>query len=57
MFVFFTGFLVASLPWCWVCAGAIALFRRALPSRGATAIEAQCGLSLLSLGIWMVVSI
>jgi len=53
MAVFFTGFFVASLSWCWISAGAIALFRRALPARGVRIIEAACGLSLVALGSWM----
>ncbi|WP_158888072.1 LysE family transporter [Amycolatopsis anabasis] len=55
--VFFTGFFVASLLWCWICAGAIALFRRALSTRGVRLLEAACGLSLVGLGIWMVLSL
>ncbi|TDD35004.1 helix-turn-helix domain-containing protein [Saccharopolyspora elongata] len=57
MAVFFIGFFAASLLWCWICAGAIALFRRALPARGVRAIEAVCGLSLVGLGIWLAASI
>ncbi|ADB31156.1 Lysine exporter protein (LYSE/YGGA) [Kribbella flavida DSM 17836] len=56
MAVFFLGFFIASLLWCWICAGAIAMFRRALPARGVQAIEAACGISLVGLGIWMALS-
>ncbi|WP_409494756.1 LysE family transporter [Amycolatopsis sp. cmx-11-12] len=57
MTVFFIGFFVASLMWCWICAGAIVLFRRALPARGVKVIEVACGVSLVSLGVWLAVSV
>lgn len=45
--VFFTGFMVSSLAWCFVCAGGIALLRRALPPMAVRAVELVCGLALL----------
>jgi chemosensory pili system protein ChpE len=57
MAVFFSGFFIASLLWCWICAGGIALFRRTLPPRGVQAIEALCGVCLVGLGLWMALSI
>lgn len=57
MGTFFAGFFVASLLWCWVWVGAIALFRRAVPARGVQAVEILCGVALAGLGVWMAVSI
>jgi chemosensory pili system protein ChpE len=57
MGTFFVGFFVASLLWCWICVGAIALFRRAVPVRGVQAVEALCGVTLIGLGLWMAVSL
>jgi chemosensory pili system protein ChpE len=45
--VFFTGFMLASLVWCFVCAGAIAGLRRALPPVAVRGVELLCGLALL----------
>lgn len=45
--VFFTGFVLASLGWCFVCAGAIAGLRRALPPAAVRVVEFLCGLALL----------
>jgi chemosensory pili system protein ChpE len=45
--VFFTGFMTSSLAWCFICAGLIALLRRALPPLAVRLMEAACGLSLI----------
>jgi chemosensory pili system protein ChpE len=45
--VFFTGFMLASLGWCFVCAGAIAGLRRALPPAAVRVVELLCGAALL----------
>ncbi|HXV93160.1 MAG TPA: LysE family transporter [Pseudonocardia sp.] len=45
--VFFAGFMTSSLLWCVVCAGGIALLRRALPPAAVRAVELVCGLALL----------
>lgn len=47
--VFFTGFMVSSLAWCFVCAGGIALLRRALPPVAVRVVEGLCGAALLCL--------
>ncbi|MFP3965031.1 LysE family transporter [Actinomadura fulvescens] len=44
---FFTGFMIASLVWCFVCAGLITLVRKALPPWAVRVIEGGCGISLL----------
>ena len=49
--VFLAGFMVASLGWCLVCAGGIALLRRALPPALIRVVELLCGLSLLVLAV------
>jgi len=46
--VFLAGFMVSSLAWCLVCAGAIALLRRALPPLAVRVVELGCGLALLA---------
>ncbi|MFI7704594.1 LysE family transporter [Nonomuraea sp. NPDC049480] len=45
--VFFTGFMTSSLAWCFICAGFIALLRRALPPPAVRLLEAACGVSLI----------
>lgn len=47
--VFFAGFMISSLAWCFVCAGAIALAHRALPPLAVRAVEGLCGAALLCL--------
>jgi chemosensory pili system protein ChpE len=41
--------MAASLAWCVVCAGAIALLRRALPPVALRIMEMLCGVALLVL--------
>lgn len=49
--VFFSGFMVSSLAWCFVSAGLIALLRRALPGPAVRVLEAASGVSLLAFAI------
>jgi chemosensory pili system protein ChpE len=49
--VFFIGFLLASLAWCFIAAGLIALLRKALPPLAVRVLEAGCGLSLLAFAV------
>jgi chemosensory pili system protein ChpE len=46
---FLAGFMAASIAWCVVCAGGIALLRRALPPVALRIVEVLCGVVLLVL--------
>ena len=46
---FLAGFMTASIAWCVVCAGGIALLRRALPPVALRIVEVLCGVVLLVL--------
>lgn len=50
--VFFSGFFVASILWCWVSAAVIALIRRSASTRVVRVIDGSCGLALVALGGW-----
>lgn len=46
---FLVGFMAASLAWCVICAGGIALLRRALPHTALRMIDVLCSLALIAL--------
>ncbi len=49
--LFFGGFMLASLIWCFACAGAIAGLRRILTAPVLRALDAACGLLLAGFGV------
>jgi chemosensory pili system protein ChpE len=55
--VFFLGFFLASLLWCWASAAVIALIRRSASTRVIRVIDGGCGLALIALGGWSVVAV
>jgi len=54
--VFFAAFMVASIVWCFVCAGLIAGLRRAMDPRAVRAIEVASSLALLVMAIVLAVN-
>lgn len=53
--VFFVGFMISSLVWCFVCAGGIAALRRALSPGAVRTVEVLCGVALLVFAALLVI--
>jgi chemosensory pili system protein ChpE len=55
--VFFAGFMLSSLVWCFVCAGGIALLHHTLPAFALRVVEGLCGAVLVGLATLPVVQL